>query len=193
MKKFAFAAATAVLAISSPAFAATDGALSTTSSTGTVQLNVNIPKMVRVSGLNDLTIDVTPDALTEPYHSREDATDKFCVYSNDGANGAYSMAVSATAGPEGSSPFALTGAGSTKLPYAIWTSDNVGNEFKDFRFNGLTTSYASNADNAGRRTTLDCSVQGNNASIKFGVNDSDLVAAQAGTYTDTVTVTVSTI
>jgi hypothetical protein len=192
MKKLAFAAATAVLAISSPAFAATDGALSTTSSTGTVQLNVNIPKMVRVSGLNDLTIDVTPAALTEPYHSREDATDKFCVYSNDGSNGAYSMAVSATAGVGGDTPFALTGSGGS-LPYAIWTSDNVGNEFKSFRFNGSATSYESNADGAGRRTTLDCSVQGDNATIKFGVKDSNLVAAQAGTYTDTVTVTVSTI
>lgn len=191
MKKLAFAAATAVLAISSPAFAATDGALSTTSSTGTVQLNVNIPEMVRVSGLNDLTINVTPAMLTEPFFSREDAVDTFCVYSNDGANGEYSMAVSATAGPGGDTPFALTGPG--QLPYAMWTSDNVGNSFKSFRFNGSPTNYTSNADGAGRRTTLDCSAQGNNASIRFGVKDSNLIAAQAGAYTDTVTVTVSVI
>lgn len=192
MKKLAFAAATAVLAVSSPAFAATDGALSTTSSTGTVQLNVNIPKMVRVSGLNDLTINVTPAMLTEPYFSREDATDTFCVYSNNGADGAYSMAVSANAGPGGDTPFALTGTGGS-LPYAIWTSDNVGSQFKSFRFNGSNTSYISNGDGAGRRTTLDCSGLGDNASIKFGVKDSNLIAAQAGTYTDTVTVTVSVI
>jgi hypothetical protein len=190
MKKIAFAAATAVLAMSAPAFAATDGALSTTSSTGDLQLNVNIPKMVRVSGLNDLTIDVTPAMLTEPYFSREDATDKFCVYSNDGADGAYSMTVSGTAGPGGDTPFALNGP--APLPYAIWTSDNT-NQFKSFRFNGSTTNYLSNGDGNGRRTTLDCSVQGDNASIKFGVKDSNLIAAQAGTYTDTVTVTVSVI
>ncbi|HEX2812512.1 MAG TPA: hypothetical protein PKC32_00210 [Sphingopyxis sp.] len=188
MKKLAFAAATAVLAMSAPAFAATDGALSTTSSTGDLQLNVNIPKMVRVSGLNDLTIDVTPAMLTEPYHSREDATDHFCVYSNDGADGAYSMAVTGTAGS--GAPFALSGP--APLPYYMWTSDNT-NQFKSYRFNGSTTSYLSNGDGNGRRTTLDCSVEGDNATIKFGVNDSALIAAQAGTYTDTVTVTVSVI
>lgn len=194
MKKIAFAAATAVLAMSAPAFAATDGDLSESASTGTVQVNVNIPKMVRVSGLNDMTIDVTPTMLTEPYHSREDATDTFCVYSNNGVNGDYSMAVTATAsGVPGSAPFALTGTGGS-LPYAMWTSDNIGNSFKSFRFNGSTTSYASNGDGAGRRTTLDCNGgANNNAIIRFGVNDSDLIAAQSGTYTDTVTVTVSVV
>lgn len=194
MKKLAFAAATAVLAMSAPAFAATDGALSETDSTGTVQVNVNIPKMVRVSGLNDMTIDVTPTMLTEPYHSREDATDTFCVYSNNGIDGAYSMAVTATpSGVSGSAPFALSGAGGS-LPYAMWTSDNVANSFKNYRFNGSTTSYLSNGDGAGRRTTLDCSGgANNNAIIRFGVNDTDLIAAQAGSYTDTVTVTVSVV
>jgi hypothetical protein len=190
MKKIALVAILAATAVSAPALAATDGTLSTTSSTGTLDVNVNIPKMVRVSGLNDLTINVTPTLLTEPFFSREDATDKFCVYSNDGASGAYSMKITGAGAGVGGAPFSLNGAGGA-LPYYMWSSDTT-NEFKDYLF-GQTTTYASGADGAGRRTTLNCSVQGNNASVKVGVNDADLIAAQAGTYSDTVTVTVSVI
>lgn len=191
MKKFLTAAAIAALAISAPAFAATDGTLSVTNSTGTLQLNVNIPKMVRVSGLDDLTINVTPALLTEPFFSREDANDTFCVYSNDGTNGAYSMKVTSANAGVGAAPFSLAGPGGG-LGYYMWSSDNVGDPFKNYLF-GQTTTYASNADGAGRRTTLNCSAQGNNANIHVGVNDADLIAAQAGSYTDTVTVLVSTI
>lgn len=192
MKKLILAIAVPAMVAATPAFAATDGALDTTSSTGTLDVTVNIPKMVRVSGLDDLTFNITPAMLTEPYHSREDQTSAFCVYSNDGANGAYSMTVSANAsGLGGSTPWALSGPES--LPFAMWTSDDTGNQFKNFRFPNQTTSYLSNADGNGRRTTLDCSSKGDNATIKVGVNDSDLIAAQAGTYTGTVTVTVSTI
>ena len=127
--------------------------------------------------------------LTEPYHSREDATDDFCVYSNDGNLGAYSMKITG-AGTGSTAPFTMSGP--APLPYYMWSSDVKSNSFKNYLF-GQTTTYASGADGAGRRTTLDCSVQGTNATVKFGVNDADLIAAQAGTYTDTVTVLVSAI
>lgn len=189
MKKLLIAAA--AVAFATPAMAATDGQLSTTSSTGTLEFNVNIPKMVRVSGLNDLTINVTPAMLTEPYFSREDANDTFCVYSNDGADGAYSMTVSANPNPGSSGgAFALTGPES--LPYAVWTSDNTGNKFKTYSF-GQTVNYLANADGQGRPATLDCSGRGDNANIHVGVDDSKLIAAQAGNYHDTITVTVATI
>lgn len=191
MKKLMFGAA-ALAMMASPAMAETDGALSTTDSIGTLDVTVNIPKMVRVSGLDDLTIDVTPAMLTEPFFSREDATSLFCVYSNDGADGAYNLTVSANpSGIGGGTPFAMTG--SAPLPYAIWTSDDTGSQFKNFRFPGSTTSYLANADGLGRPTTLDCTDRAENASIKIGVTDANLIAAQAGTYTDTITVTVSVI
>jgi spore coat protein U-like protein len=192
MKKLMIAAAAAAM-LATPAMASTDGALSTTNSSGTLDVTVNIPKMVRVSGLDDLTINVTPAMLTEPFFSREDATSRFCVYSNDGANGAYNLTVSANpSNIEGAAPYALQGTGGT-LPYAIWTSDNTANEFKNFRFAGLTTTYSANADGAGRPKTLNCTDRAENASIKVGVNDAAIIAAQAGTYTDTITVTVSVI
>lgn len=189
MKKLLIAAA--AVAFATPAMAATDGELSTTSSAGTVEFNVNIPKMVRVSGLDDMTINVTPAMLTEPYFSREDANDTFCVYSNDGVDGAYAMTVSATSNTTGSGgAFQLNGP--EALPYAVWTSDDTGNKFKNYSY-GQTTSYLAGADGNGRATTLDCSNRGDNANIHVGVNDSALIAAQAGSYTDTITVTVSTL
>lgn len=190
MKKLMIAAA--AIAFATPAMAATDGALSEDDSTGTLDFEVNIPKMVRVSGLDDLQIDVTPAMLTEPYFSREDATDLFCVYSNDGADGAYAMTVSATPSGTGGAPFALNGAGGS-VPYSIWTSDNTGDQFKSWRFTGSTTNYIADADGLGRPTTTDCSDRADNASLKVGVDDAALIAAQAGTYTDTITVTVSTV
>lgn len=191
MKKLFFAAAAASIAISAPAFAETDGVLSTTSSTGTLDFSVTIPKMVRISGLDDLTINVTPALLTEPYFSREDVNDTFCVYSNDGPNGAYSMTVTGGNAGAGGAPFSLSGAGGN-LGYYMWSSDNPGNAFKNYLF-GQTTTYASNGDGGPRRTTLDCSGAGDNANIHLGVTDADLIAAQAGSYTDTVTITVATI
>jgi len=193
MKKLLTVLAITAMTAATPALAATDGTLDTTSSTGTFDVTVNIPKMVRVSGLDDLTFNITPAMLTEPYFSREDQTSTFCVYSNDGADGAYAMTVSGQAsGLGGGRPWALSGPGG-QLPFAMWTSDNTGSQFKTFRFPNQTVNYLSNADGNGRRTTLNCGAQGDNATIKVGVNDSDLIAAQAGTFTGTVTVTVSTI
>ena len=190
MKKLLFAAA--AIMIATPALANTDGNLSESSSQGSLDVTVNIPKMVRVSGLDDMTFNITPAMLTEPYFSREDQTSTFCVYSNDGANGAYSLQVSATHSGVNGRPWGLTGPSSSVLPYNIWTSDNTGNQFKDYNF-GQTVTYASNADGQGRRTTLNCSDHGDNATLKVGIDDADLLAAQAGAYTGTVTVTVSTI
>lgn len=188
MKKLLIAAA--MVAFATPALAATDGNLSETSSTGSLDVTVSIPKMVRVSGLQDMTFNISPSMLTEPYFSREDQTDKFCVYSNDGQDGQYSMTVTSSNPGDAHHHWGLTGAGGT-LPFSMWTSDTT-NQFKTFNF-GQTVTYATNGDGQGRRTTLNCSDHGTDASIKVGFDDSDLLAAQAGTYSGTVTVTVSTI
>ena len=46
-----------------PAFAATDGNLDTSSSQGSVDFTTVIPQMVRISGLTDMTLNVTPAAV----------------------------------------------------------------------------------------------------------------------------------
>ena len=107
MKKLLIAAA--AIMVATPALASTAGDLSVTSSQGSLDVNVNIPKMVRVSGLDDLAFNITPQMLTEPYFSREDQTSTFCVYSNDGADGAYSMQISATQSGASGRPWGLTG------------------------------------------------------------------------------------
>lgn len=190
MKKLLLAAA--ALAVASPAMAATDGALSTTSSVGSVDVTVNIPEMVRVSGLDDMVMDITPAALTNQFSNNVTVADSFCVYSNDGPDGDYAISVAATPSGGGSGPYSLTGPES--LNYQIYLGDvQSGGASFQYQFPGNVETFSSAADGLGRRTTLDCSAQGNNAIIRFRVMSADAIAAQAGTYTDTITVTVAVI
>lgn len=179
--------------MASSALAATDGSLSTSSSVGTVDFTAVIPPMVRISGLTDMTINVTPESATSQYFSREDSESKFCVYSNIGNDGGYTIKVDGTAGAVG--PFALTNtADSSKLDYAVWVSDDVTNAFKGFTWPGYTqTGYKTTAGGLARPATLNCSDTGKNASIHVGIDNTNILAAIAGTYKGTLTVTVSTI
>lgn len=197
MKKLMIAAA--AIAFASPAMAATDGDLSETSSTGTVDINVNIPKMVRISGLTDMFIQISPSSINNPYANNSTAADSFCVYSNDGPNGAYSLSVQANTTGGGSPygggrPWALAGDNGTYLPYVIYTGD-VQSGGASFSWTGpsSTKTFESNGDGLGRRATLDCSDLGDNAIIRARVYNDDVLAAEAGDYTDTITVTVSVI
>lgn len=179
--------------MAAPAMAATNGALSTSSSAGTVDFTAVIPSMVRISGLTDMTLNVTPDAVTSPYFSREDTESKFCVYSNIGADGGYTLKVDGTAGT--TNPFALTNAAtSAKLSYDVWVSDNVSNSFKNYTWPGnVVTGYKTTSGGQARPATLDCSDVGKNALVHVGINNTNILAATAGTYKGTLTITVSTI
>ena len=190
MKKLLFAAVAAAMA--TPAMAATDGSLSTTDSTGTLDVTVNIPEMVRISGLDDLTINITPASLTSPFFNDSTESSSFCVYSNDGPDGEYSLTVNASASGVSGTPYALTGP--ETLPYSIFAGDEQsGTASFVYQFPGKVNTFSANADGLGRPTTLNCSNRGDNAIIRARVNNSDAIAVQAGTYTDTVTVTVAVI
>ena len=198
MKKFLALAAVAAAAVASPAFASTDGALSTSSSAGKVDVTTVIPPMVRISGLTDMTINVTPEALTSPYFSRMDANSTFCVYSNIGADGGYNIKVDGDAGK--TRPFTLSGTGGN-LDYSVWVSDNPNNAFSGagvngagYSFPGSTHSgYTTTRGGTARPVALDCAGTGKNAIVEVGVDNSTALAAQAGTYKGTLTLTVSTL
>ncbi len=67
-----------LLASSSLTLAATDGDLSTTSSEGSTRITAEVPKMVRITGLQDLDLGKYDPAN----HGDLYATTKFCVYRN---------------------------------------------------------------------------------------------------------------
>jgi hypothetical protein len=171
-----------------PAMAATDGTLSPSSSQGTVDFTTVIPQMVRISGLTDMTLNVTAAALNNPYFSRQDAESQFCVYSNVGADGGYTMKVDGLAGDKG--PFGLEGNGQ-KLDFAVWVSDDVRNSFKNYTWPGNTvTGYKTTSGGQSRPADLNCS-KGKDALIHVGVDNSNILAATAGTYKGTLKITVA--
>ncbi|MDB5714168.1 MAG: hypothetical protein JWO15_1565 [Sphingomonadales bacterium] len=199
MKKIIMLAAVAAFTLASPAMAAKDGKLSKNNSVGKLDITAVIPPMVRVSGLDDLRINVTPADLLNPYFNRQDAETKFCVYSNINAEGEYNITVDGdAAGPNSNgSPFALSGAGG-KLNYAVWVSDDVNNGFRSagsgWTYPGYThTGYKTTAGGLARPASISCSDVGENAALHIGIDNSQILAAQAGKYKGTLTVTVSTI
>ncbi|WP_019832152.1 hypothetical protein [Sphingomonas sp. PR090111-T3T-6A] len=170
-----------------PAFAATDGNLDTSSSQGTVDFTTVIPQMVRISGLTDMTLNVTPAALQNKYFSRQDAESQFCVYSNVGADGGYTMKVDGDAGKD--HPFRLTGP--STLDYNVWVSDDVSNSFKNYTWPGnVVTGYKTTSGGKARPTDLNCS-GGKDALVHVGVDNKDIFAAVAGTYKGTLKITVA--
>lgn len=192
MKKFLIATLTGAAVMTTPALASTEGTLSHHHSVGTVTVGTYIPRLVEISGLTDLKLKITAAALNSPYFSRQDANETFCVYSNVGAQGGYNLKIDGTAS-NAQSPFQLTGAGGT-LNYNVWVSDNTSNAFLNYVYPGdVEKNYATNADGKPRRTTTTCSVEGADANLHIGVNNTDILAAQSGYYKGTLTLTVSPI
>lgn len=190
MKKLLLTAA--AIAFASPAMAATDGVLSETSSEGTLEVTVDIPKMVRISGLDDINIDVSPANIVDGGNNHITGSSEFCVYSNNGQDGAYSISVDASTSGVSGRPYLLAGA-AENLNYTIYLGELGGGDEFQYQFPSNVETFDSNSDGNGRRTTLDCSDRGDNAIIRARVWEDDVIAAQAGIYTDTITVTVAVV
>lgn len=199
MKKILIAAL-ATAAFSTPAMAQFNQAnvadVSTTSSQGDVQFTTTVPELVRVSGLQDITLDITEQMLNGGYSSRFDGNTRFCVYSNITAAGNYTISLTAgaaTAGLVGGGSYALTGGheGTGKIRYNVWMTDDT-NAFKANMWLGNKPRFSSAAYSGTRPATTDCGGQ-TNTEMTVGVDQAAILAATAGTYKDTITVTVSVI
>lgn len=194
MKNVALALALASAALSAPAVAATEGTLSSTNSTGTMTVTTNIPKLVKISGLSDITFNPTAADLATG-SGLQNASSRFCVYSNDTADGLYKIKVDGLAGSElnsGELKFGLTGPGGV-LDLGVWVSDQANNPYTRNAFPGR--EYANLKTTAGgqtRPTTLNCGGN-NNASMAFRLKNSGILAMTAGSYTGTLTLTVSAL
>ena len=191
MKSLVAAAALALVAT-----AANAQSVSQTSSTSDTVITANIPNLVSIEGLNDVTFDITADDINNPYFGGVDKTEKFCVYSNVTSTGNYNISVSGPAGTD--APFALSGAGGN-LDMAVWVSDDENNPFSGagiggngYAFpGGVKTGYQT-ARAESRATDLNCSnVGGTNAALQLRLNDAEILAAIAGSYSGTLVLTVS--
>lgn len=193
MKKILAASAIAAAFIASPALAQ-DGTLGATSS-AEVDITTNIPKLVRISGLEDITINATAADLATAggVYNRSQS---FCVYSNDTLAGNYKLAVLGQAGDElntGEAKYSLNGPDSQTLSFALWTRDvatsptNGGTNAP-----GVYKSFKTTSGGQTRTTTLNCGGV-ENASMNVRFTNARMLAAIAGNYTGTLTFLVSTL
>ena len=154
---------------SSSVMAATQGTLGTTS-TGTLDITLDIDNLMRVSNLDDINLGTYAGAgnLT--------GSDSFCVYRNGAGNYAITMTGSGAA-----NAFTLANGGNT-LPYTV--------EFVNGGNNAMTTGAALTGQ-AGANTTSDTCGGTDNVSVNVAVDNADLAAAPAGNYTGTLTIVVA--
>jgi hypothetical protein len=163
----------ALVVVASPtAVAATDGSLGSTSSGETV-VSVSVPDLVQVTVQGDI-------ALTHTVGSSSTGSTGLCIY----RNGSSSVELTLTsANPDASNVFQMA-AGTSRLPYSIGLTggDTITN------FTSGTAESLNGADSA----SSTCSGSYSH-SMDVTVQSSDLDAAAAGSYSDTVTILVEPV
>ena len=193
MKKLiTLAVATAALT-AGMANAATDGALDGAASSGTLDVNVTVAPMVKISGLDDITLNIDAATINSNFGSTRGLS-QFCVFSNVDALGSYNVDVTSPVFGANGNPFALLGAASgTNLNVTASYYDNAAYDSiaSTFQQNGGALDAMQNTRGGqARATTLDCNGS-DNSSLQVGVRNSEALAALADTYSSTLTVTVS--
>lgn len=141
---------------------------SSASSSGSLQVGLVVPELVRLGNVDDLVLNWDAGA------NRFVASDGLCVYRNISGN--YSVTASSD---NGAGSFRMTGDGGSSLPYDVqWNGQSLAA--------GQRSPMQADAD----RTSLDC---GGGSNIVLGVSAStDQVgqASRTGLHTDTLTLQV---
>ena len=165
----------ALVAATVGAQAATDGTTGSTS-TGTVDISLQIDGAVRISNLDNL------DLGTFTGSGPLTASDTACVYSN-GATG-YSVTATSTAQGVSTGAFELSD-GTDSIPYVVTFNDG----------GGASTLGFNSAATMGNARTIDdnCSAVADNATIQVDVAVVDASSVAQGTYTSTLTLVVAPI
>lgn len=195
MKNVLGFAVAAVALSASPAFAqsAGDGTLSETASVASLNVTTNIPKMVRISGLEDINVDISAASVASGTGA-QNFGQRFCVYSNDTLDGLYKLTVDGLAGAglnTGEEKYSIEGPDNQTLSFALWTSDHASNVYvRGTNTPGVAREFRTTAGGQTRPTTLNCN--GNdNASMNVRFSNARILAAIAGSYTGTLTFTVA--
>ncbi len=180
------------MAFAGVAQAATDGSLSSSSSVGTLDVNATIPEMVRISGLSDLTFNLTVAAITSPSSNIVQASD-FCVYSNVTTAGLYDISATGVASGDLANPFQLVD-GSNTLNHVVFLQDDpINSPFSGYAHYAQVKHYSTVAGGLARPTDINCGnlSGGTNSRVKVVLRKPQIMAAPAGTYTGTLTLTVA--
>lgn len=155
---------------SASVMAATQGLLGPTS-TGTLDINLDINNLVMVSNLGDINLG------TYSGTGNLTGSDSFCVYRNGAGN--YNITMN---GSGGSGAYLLNDGGTNNLPYTV--------SFTNGSANSMTASTALTAQANANTTSTTCGGS-DNVSVGVTVTNASLAAAPAGTYTGSLTVIVA--
>lgn len=150
--------------------AASQGSVGTANSAGTVDISVTIPTLIRVHGLSDIAFTFDP-GTTEAQEI------DFCVSGNNAA-GTYTAVLTS-----GEGAFQLNNAGAKLAYHAEYDGTTVAAGTGDETYGLATASFGLNGE-LGNCVTP-------NASMNVYVSAADLNGVAAGTYTDTMTMTVT--
>jgi hypothetical protein len=155
---------------SATVMAATQGTLGPTS-TGTINLTLDIDPLVMVSNLGDINLGTFSGAgnLT--------GNDAFCVYRNGAGNYNITMNGNGTA-----SAYTLASGGNT-LAYTV--------DFNNGGLNAMTATTPLAAQTGADTVDTDCLTNGDNVSVGITVSNAALAAAPAGTYIGVLTMVVA--
>ena len=174
------------MTIATPALAATDGVEGETSS-GTADIQVEIPKLVKISELDDLTM--LGGSKYTGGSGGFDQNDPVCIYSNmDTGSGQYTVRVTGGSNPKATSPSAgfYVGNASTdnEIQYAVAWNDEA-------TVGGSTVTSGSDLTNqTGFSNSPNCS-GGNNANVRVTMTQANLLAVRPATYTGTITILIT--
>lgn len=159
----------------------TVGTDNTITSTGTLDIFLTINNVIQISDLDDINLgnyDPTMGGNTQ-------GSDLFCVYSNTPS---FTIRASSASGT-GAYELQDSGAnGYDNIPYSL--------EYAAVDETGTVDTYATLNHGADvsileRRTTTDCSGDGNNISVRATIEETDISSSFASDYTDTVTFVAS--
>ncbi len=162
--------ATAIAIIGNSAFAANQGALGGTSS-GDLTISMTTEDQIQISNLEDIAL---ADSGSGDFVGNSSA----CIYRN--GTGAYTLTA---IGSGASNAYTLSDGSTNSLAYALTYDDGTGAQTMSA---AAALTGRINADTASKSCA-----SGNNGSIDVTVAAADLDAVPAGTYTGTLTLTVS--
>jgi len=172
-----------MLLYSLPVMAASDGVAGETS-TGTTDITVDIPPLVRISGMEDIE--------PAPYTGGAGGIDEdfdLCVYSNMAAAGnSYDVTMTSTSPWGGATADQFRISNNTneqEIAYTVEWNDEDGTGGSAVTYNTPLTGQT------GWSNDVDCDGDGDNANLRVQMTQTNLLAVLAGEYTGTLTVVIS--
>ena len=163
-----------------------------TTSEDTVTINATVDPIVRISGLPDSMTFNLGAAFFNQSGPNTTQRPMFCVYSNVTSAGTFRLSAQGVDAVGGNSnAWALSNVDDgTELAFNVNAADGVTSRQIG---PGDNFAFSSAARTGSRPNTGDCSDTGNNMQLIVAFSKSDVLAANAGSYTGTITMIASAI